>query len=491
VGNKIGIIGSGFSSLSAAAVLAKAGHEVHIFEKNETVGGRARQFKESGFTFDMGPSWYWMPEVFENFYRLFNKTSQDFYQLERLNPSYKVYFGKDDFISMPSNFEELENLFESIEPGSKKNLKKFLEDAKYKYEVGMQEFVWKPSVSIFEFFDFRILKSFFKLQMFSSISKQIDGLFKSEKIRNILKFPVLFLGATPEKTPALYSLMNYADIKLGTWYPQGGMFKIVEAFKTICDEQGVQFHLNEAVEKINFTGNMVNGFKTTKHTYNFDFVISGGDYHHVEQTLIPLENRIYSQTYWDTRTMAPSSLLFYIGLDTQIDELEHHNLFFDKDFAKHADEIYTNPSWPSDPLFYVSRPSKTDSTIAPEKYDNLFILMPLAPGLNDSDKLREEYFNLICDRIYYVINVDIRDNIIYKKSYCIDDFIQDYNSFKGNAYGLANTLLQTAFLKPKIKHTKLKNLYFTGQLTNPGPGVPPAIISGQVIAQEILSTINR
>ena len=477
-----GIIGSGFAGLAAACSLAKEGFKVKVFEKNEGLGGRARKFEEQGFMFDMGPSWYWMPEVFENFFNAFGKSASDYYELVRLDPSYNVVFGKDDVVSMPANYNELEELFETIEPGSSKSLRKFLAEAEYKYKVGMEEFVWKPGLSAMEFADIRVAKSLFKLQMFTSIASQIEKLFKNEKLREILKFPVLFLGATPENTPALYSLMNHADLVGGTWYPMGGMHKIIEGFVSLARELGVEFHENEPVKSIEVKGKKATGFTTSKGSYEFDYIVAGADYHHVEQHLLPKEFRTYSEKYWDKRTMAPSSLLFYLGLNKKIDGLVHHNLFFDRDFDLHAKEIYTEPAWPTDPLFYISCPSKTDLSVAPEGYENIFMLMPLAPGIEDSEELREKYFNVICDRMQHILGVDIREHIVYKRSFCLSDFVSDYNAFKGNAYGLANTLKQTAILKPRVHNKKISNLYYTGQLTSPGPGMPPSIISGQMVA---------
>ena len=398
-----------------------------------------------------------------------------------------MIFGKDDVVSMPADFNDLKALFESIETGSSLNLEKFLSEAEYKYTVGMREFVWKPGLSFFEFADMRVLKSLFKLQMIKSLADHVESMFQNEKLRQILKFPVLFLGATPEKTPALYSLMNYADLVLGTWYPMGGMHKIVDGFSQLAEELGVKFHLNEPIRKINVKNGKATGFTSDLASYNLDFIVAGADYQHVEQNLIPEKYRSYSAHYWEKRTMAPSSLLFYIGLNKKIEGLEHHNLFFDKDFNDHASEIYTKPSWPSNPLFYVSCPSKTDPSVAPVGCENLFLLMPLAPGLTDSVDMRDKYFNIMCDRNKEIFKTDIRDSIIFKRAYCLNDFENDYNAFKGNAYGLANTLNQTAFLKPKVQSKHIKNLYFTGQLTSPGPGMPPSIISGQVVADLIMS----
>ncbi len=484
----IGVIGSGFSSLAAACCLAQKGYQVRVFEKNDTLGGRARKFEHEGFMFDMGPSWYWMPELFEQFFNRFDRSVSDYYQLVRLDPSYQVVFGKNNIIPIPAGYDDLQKLFDQIEPGSSKKLERFLDEAAYKYKVGMEEFVWKPGLSLMEFADVRVLKSIFRLQMFSSIASQIEKLFANDKLRQILKFPVLFLGATPENTPALYSLMNYADLRLGTWYPMGGMHRIIEAFVSLAKELGVKIHTGEPVMKVDVSHGKATGFATNSASYQFDYTVAGADYHHVEQTLLPAETRKYSSTYWEKRTMAPSSLLFYLGLNKKVDGLLHHNLFFDRDFDLHAKEIYTDPAWPTDPLFYVSCPSKTDPSVAPEGHENIFLLMPLAPGIQDGEQLRQKYFNVMCDRIKHILGIDIRPHIVYMRSFCLDDFESDYNAFKGNAYGLANTLRQTAILKPRIHHKEISNLYYTGQLTSPGPGMPPSIISGQMVADLIIKS---
>lgn len=489
MGKKVVVIGSGFSGLASAACLAKAGMDVTVLEKNDSLGGRARKFEADGFTFDMGPSWYWMPEVFDNFYELFGYKTSDFYELKRLSPSYRVYFEDHTNIDIPANFDELKALFDSYEKGAGEKLDTFLNEAEYKYRVGMDEFVWKPSHGISEFIDLRIAKSAFKLQMFSSISKQIRKLFKHPHLVKILEFPVLFLGATPQNTPALYSLMNYADLKLGTWYPMGGMHNIVEAMVSIAEEQGVKFETSQEVLSLDIVKSGAKSVKTASAEYRCDHVVASCDYHHFDRNVLSSEYSNYSEAYWDKRVMAPSSLLFYIGINKKLKGLKHHTLFFDEDFEKHAHEIYTEPQWPSKPLFYICSPSVTDVSVAPQGCENLFFLVPLAPDLKDSNELREKYFNIICDRLTAITGHDISEAIVYKRSYCMDDFKQDYHAYKGNAYGLANTLFQTAFLKPRLKSKKIKNIYYTGQLTTPGPGVPPSIISGQVVAQEILKTI--
>lgn len=479
------VIGAGFAGLSAAANLAKAGFDVTILEKNDQPGGRARQFSANGFVFDMGPSWYWMPDVFDQFFAPFGRKVSDYYSLQRIDPSYCIHFDDDSRLDLPASLSGIRNVFEQLEPGSGLSFDAFLDEARYKYEVGMGEFVHKPSLSIWEFADWRILVNLFRLQLLQSFSGHIRKKFSHPKLLQLLEFPVLFLGATPAKTPALYSLMNYADMALGTWYPMGGMYKIVEAMVSLAREWGVQIHTGEEVRRIVTEKGKVTGVETVAGTYQADIVVSAADYRHTDTDLLSGAHRNYGHDYWEKRDMAPSCIIYYIGVNRRIPALLHHNLFFDRDFERHAGTIYESKTWPDDPLFYVSCPSRTDPSVAPEGCENLFILIPVAPGLADNEEIRSHYFDLVMQRLEQKVGHNIRDAIVYQRSYAYRDFERDYHAFKGNAYGLANTLRQTAFRKPSLKSKYANNLYYCGQLTTPGPGVPPSIISGQVVADLI------
>lgn len=480
----IGVIGGGFAGLSASAYLQKAGYKVILFEKNSKIGGRNRQFDAEGFTFDMGPSWYWMPDVFEHFFNDFNHSASDFYKLDKLNPSFSIFYDKVK-MDIPANPDELPSLFESFEVGAGAQFKTFMERAEYKYEVGMNDFVQKPSKSILEFASLKVLKGAMKLTLLTKFDKYVRQYFKHPYLIQLMEFPVLFLGSAPQNTPALYSLMNYAGLMLGTWYPQGGMHKVVLGMEKLIEEAGVEVRKSTEIEKILIKNDKVVGVELADdEKVKLDGLVAAGDYAHME-TLLPRAYRNYDKDYWDKRVFAPSSLIFYLGVNKKIEGLEHHNLFFDESLDDHAHEIYNEPKWPTKPLFYACVPSKTDIAVAPEGKENIFILMPLAAGLKDTNELREKYFDLIMDRLERRMATDIRTSIIYKRSYCIQDFETDYHSYKGNAYGLANTLNQTAFLKPKLNNKKLKNMVYSGQLTVPGPGMPPAIISGKLAAQEI------
>lgn len=491
---KVAVIGAGFAGLSAAAYLSAAGHQVQVFEKNSTAGGRARQFStDDGYTFDMGPSWYWMPDVFERFFGDFGRSVSDFYSLQRLDPSFEVVFPDRHTLSVPQSYPELLALFESLEKGSAKRLTVFMEEAKFKYDLGMKNLVYKPGLSVTEFADADLIQGLIRLQVFTSFSRHIRKFFSHPYLLALMDFPVLFLGAMPQDTPALYSLMNYAGLKLGTWYPQGGFGKVIEAIATVVRQHGGTIHLNAPVEEIMIENNHAVAVRVNGVKIPFDGIIAAADYHHVEKTLLPPAYRNYSESYWKGRTFAPSCLIYYVGVNKKIKNIKHHTLFFEADLLQHSREIYKNRQWPTDPLFYVCCPSQTDSAVAPAGHENLFLLMPLAPGLEDSETHREKYFAIMMERLQKQTGEEIVSHIDYKRSYCVRDFVGDYHSYKGNAYGLANTLGQTALLKPKIRNKKVRNLFYAGQLTVPGPGVPPALISGKIASEQLmkyLTTIN-
>lgn len=485
-GDDILIIGAGYAGLSAAITLASHGRKVTVVEKHSTTGGRSRAFTENGFTFDMGPSWYWMPEVAEGFFNRNGRNIEDYMSLVRLDPSYQVIFENNEAVELPASFAGICSLFESIEKGAGAQLEKFMQEAEYKYRTAMKTYIHKPGLHFNELCSMEVLQSVLKMDMLQSFSNHIKRYFKHEKLLKIIEFPILFLGATADKIPAMYSMMNYADMKLGTWYPMGGMVRLAKAMTTLAIEKGVTFLLDTEVERLEVVGNKVSGAYTSKGFLPADIVISGADYHHTDRELLPAEKSNYSEKYWEKRVMAPSCLIYYIGVNRVLPGLQHHNLFFNHDLRQHADAIYTNPSWPGQPLFYLCCPSKTDVGVAPPGMENLFYLIPTAPGLADTPAIRERYLELVLKETASYCGQDFSGDIISSRSYAYSNFLSDYHAYKGNAYGLANTLGQTAFLKPSIRHKKLHNLFFTGQLTVPGPGVPPAILSGEMVAQHIL-----
>ncbi len=483
---KIHIIGAGFAGLSAACYLAKAGNSVTIFEKNTQSGGRARQLKRDGFTFDIGPTFYWMPDVFERFFNDFGKSAADYYDLIKLNPAYEVFFGKNDSIKIADTINSITATFENIEKGSGQKLTKFMAQAKENYEIAIKDLVYKPGRSLLEIMTPQTAT---RLHLFiDTIENQVNRAFNDKRLKEILKFPVLFLGAKPSNTPAFYNFMNYADFHLGTWHPRGGMYKVVEAMVALSKSLGVEIINDCDVTEIVIKNKKAVGLKTNQGNFDCDILLSGADYAHTE-TLLPEVNRQYSANYWSKKTFAPSALLFYVGFNKKLQHLSHHSLFFDTDFVAHSRSIYDDLEWPDNPLFYASFPSMTDDNAAPEGKEAGIFLIPIAPGITDTNELREKYFEIIMKRVEHLTNQPIIDAVDFKQSYCINDFVADYNSYKGNAYGLANTLFQTHILRPKLQSKKVRNLFFTGQLTVPGPGVPPSLISGKIVS-DLIQKLN-
>ena len=479
------VIGSGLAGMSCATYLAKKNYRVRVLEKNSTYGGRLQSFSQDGFTFDAGPSWYWMPDLFDSYFNDFGKKTADFYKLTRLDPGYRIYFNENEYLDVSENLDKLKKKFDKIESGSGESLQNYLDDAGEKYKVAVEKFIYKPSLSALEFMELDLLKRLGRLNLFKPISKHIREYFKDPRLIKLLEFPSLLLGAKPSNTPALYSIMNYADLSLGTWYPNGGIRAIATGLYQNALDHNVEFLFNHPVSKIETKENIVDHILVHDKKINCDIAVGGADYHHVENYLLNKKNRNYNDNYWDKRTMSPSSLLFYLGINKELD-IPHHALFFDTDFDKHAEEIYDKPQWPKNPLFYVSCTSKTDNSVAPKGSEAVFILVPVAPGLNDNENSREIIFQQIVKRLENALGTNIKDSIVFKRSYAHKEFISEFNSYKGNAYGLANTLFQTAIFKPRIKNKKLNNMYYCGQLTVPGPGMPPSLVSGKIVAKQII-----
>ena len=477
------VIGAGFSGLAASAFLAKAGHKVTVLEKHDGPGGRARVFRDKGYLFDMGPSWYWMPDLFERFFANFGYEVSDLYELKRLDPGYRVVWHEGDYWDIPAGVEKLEKFFEAQEIGAGGALQKFLEETGYIYRSAYEDYLFRPSLSFFEFVDPRLVREIFRLRMHRSMASYGRSFFSHPRLARLVEWPVLFLGASAKDTSAMYSLMSYADLALGTWYPMGGMGEIIKGMVKVAEELGVNFQFNQEVEQIHIEGGRASGVRTEGGLVRADAVLASADYHHVESKMLPKKYRQYDDSYWEKRVMSPSSLLFYLGLDEELSELPHHTLFFDRDLDRHMDAVYKDPEWPKEPLFYACSTSATDPTVAPEGKSTLFLLIPLAPGLEDSEEERETIYRKVMKRLEAHVGRPLQDKVEVKHSYGVRDFKGDYGAYKGNAYGMANTLLQTGPLKPKLKSEKLPGLYFAGQLTVPGPGMPPSLVSGELSAR--------
>ncbi len=489
--NRLIVIGAGFGGLSAAALLARDGFKVTLLEKNEQTGGRARVWKKDGFVFDMGPSWYLMPEVFENYFNLFGKKPDDYYRLKRLDPNYRAFFGADKVVDVPAQRGEIDKLFDRLTPDGSKKLKEYLDVAQYQYNIAMQEFMYREYKTIFDFFNLKVITKGTRLKIFESFDKFARRYFEDADIRKILEYTVVFLGGSPNNTPGLYSIMSHVDFDLGVWYPCGGIGQLARAFTKLAEEQGVDILLNQDVKKIRVAQGNATHVVTDKGQFEADIVLVNADYQFAETTLLESDQRTYDQRYWDKKKMGPSAFLIYLGLNKKIAGLLHHNLYLDPSWDEHFRSIFDEPEWPESPSYYVSCPSKTDRTVAPEGCENLFVLVPVAPGLHDNESIREKYFKKTLTHLEKLIGEPICDHIVVQRTYAHNDFKSDYNAFKGTALGMSHTLMQTAIFRPAHQSKKVANLFYTGSYNHPGIGVPMVMISSQIVRNEIRKAYGR
>lgn len=484
-GEDIVVIGSGFGGLSTACYLANAGANVTVVEKNEQLGGRASQLDVDGFTFDMGPSWYLMPDVFERFFGHFGKRPEDYYSLSRLDPHYRIFFKDGDLVDMVPDLETNKEIFEGYEPGAGDALTRYLEKSKRNYEIGMEHFVFTDRPRLRDYIDLDVFRYSWGLSLIGSMQGHVEDYFQHPKLQQIMQYTLVFLGGAPTNTPALYNLMSHVDFNMGVYYPDGGIRSLVEGMIELGEELGVEYVTDQPVTEI--AGRKGAFAVRTEHgeEYLADYVVSNADYAHTEQTMLPPEKRQYSEDYWESRTYAPSAYLLYLGVEGDVDPLEHHTLVLPTNWDDHFETIFDDPAWPDDPAYYLCVPSKTDDNVAPEGHSNLFALVPIAANLEDTPELRSEFRELVLDDIADNTGVTLRDRIVYEKSFCVDDFTERYNSMHGTALGMAHTLRQTALFRPSRKSSKVDGLYFTGSYTTPGIGVPMCLISGQLTAEAI------
>jgi phytoene desaturase len=486
---KAAIIGGGIGGLATACLLAKKGYKVQLFEKNEKIGGVCNRFEADGFSFDMGPSWYLMPDVWKNFFDLVGEPVEEHLDLIKLSPSYRIFFkDRDCIIDMYSDLERDLPTIESLEPGAGEKLKEYLELSKYQYEIALGGFMYKNNDTVFDFLNKQTAIEGRKLEVFTKMNTYVEKFFKSDEVQKIMEYQLVFLGSSPYNTPALYNIMSHIDFSMGVYYPRGGIYEIARALQRIAEKNGAEFFTNAPVERILTGVRRARGVRLKSgEEYPADMVIANANIQHVESKMLSPSHRGYSDRYWETRTLAPSAFILYLGIKGKCPSLNHHNLLFSEDWRKNFAEIFDVPQWPTDPSIYVCAPSVTDDTVAPQGHENLFVLVPMAPGLQATEEQLEKYTQKVLKILEEHMGVeDIENRVVYKKLFWGKDFIERYNNYRGSALGLAHTISQTAILRPNNVSKKLKNLYFVGANTNPGIGMPICLISAELAYKRII-----
>lgn len=488
---RIVVIGAGFGGLAAAALLARDGFDVTVLERNGQPGGRAMLHREGGFSFDMGPSWYLLPDVFERFFARFGSVPTEHYGLTRLDPAYRVFFGDGAPTDVSADLEGNLALFESIESGAAEALRGYLARAEYQYRVAMERFVYRDYRGVRDILDRELLLHGTRLRLFGRMDRLVARAFRDDRLRKLLTYNLVFLGCSPSRAPALYALMAHADFNLGVWYPEGGMNGVARGLYRLAQRQGAKFVFDSPVTAIRLSGRRATAVDSPSGSYPADVVLANADYHHVEQALLPAGARSYSARYWARRVVAPSACIVYLGLDRRVPALAHHNLLLQHGWDEHFRSIFDRPGWPARPALYVCRPSLTDPAVAPEGSENLFLMMPAAAGLRDDDDARERCRRLMMRALETTIGEGIEDSIRVCRLFTQRDFTATFNAFRGTALGLAHTLRQTAFLRPSLQSRRVGNLFFAGQYTTPGIGVPMTLIAATIARDRILAAAGR
>jgi phytoene desaturase len=486
----VAVIGGGFGGLSTACYLADAGLDVTIVEKNGQLGGRASRLQRDGFKFDMGPSWYLMPDVFERFFGHFDRSVEEYYGLEHLDPHYRIFFKDGDQVDISGDLEETKELFETYESGAGEAFDAYLDQAEETYEIGMEHFVYTDRPNFRDYVDWDVVKNARGMKFLGSMQSHVEDYFEHPKLQQIMQYTLVFLGGSPTNTPALYNLMSHVDFNLGVYYPDGGLGGVVDGIVELGSELGVDYRTNTPVSAIRGERGDFQ-ITTAEDRIETDLVVSDADYAHTEQELLRPEDRQYDESYWEGRTYAPSAFLMYLGVEGELEELEHHTLVLPTDWENHFEQIFDDPDWPEDPAYYVCVPSKTDDTVAPEGHGNLFALVPIAPGLTDDTETKEWYRDLVLEDLAEHTGTDLRDRIVVEELFSVSDFGERYNAREGTALGLAHTLRQTGPLRPGHRSSALDGLYFTGSYTTPGIGVPMCLISGQHASDAVLEDLPQ
>lgn len=513
------IIGGGIAGLATAALLAKEGHNVTIFERGDRVGGRAGTVEREGFRFDTGPSWYLMPRVFEHFFELMGTRVEDHLDLQHLSPGYRLFPEPEKNgtliqpITVPAGREAVKAVFETLEPGSAEKLDQYLDSSQRTSLMAENYFLYNPFTSMRSLLKREVLGSLGTLSLLLTrpLRSFIARKFRHPLLRQILGYPAVFLGTDPRKAPAMYHLMSGLDLDDGVLYPMGGFWRLVQQLESIAREAGVNILTSTDVteivcqspeqsgsshsRKFKASGIRWRDVEGTEHYNSADVVVSAADLHHTETVLLPREAQSYPELWWQTKVSGPGAVLVLLGVRGELPELPHHSLFFTRDWDQNFDSIFgSKPGVPDPASIYVCKPSATDPDVAPSGTENLFVLVPIhadpATGAGGSDGTGDRRVEQVADTVIDQISAwadipDLRERIIVRETIGPRDFETDYHSWRGGMLGPAHILKQSAMFRPQNESKKVDGLYYAGATTAPGVGVPMCLISAELVLKRI------
>ena len=491
------IIGGGIAGLATAGLLAKAGMSVTVLEARERVGGRAYTWEKDGFKFDMGPSWYLMPDAFDQFFKLMGTTSNAELELKRLDPMYQtINEGEAEPLVVKADLASNKALFDSVEPGAGERLQAYVDSAEDAYKLSIEHFLYTNFQNTKSFTHPDVLKRAgrFIKHLLTPLDTFAGKHVQDARLRKILNFPAVFLGASPYKTPSMYHLMTHVDMNVGVFYPMGGFYSIIEAVERVAKRAGVVVHTNSRVTKIVTENGAVKGVNVGEIFFEADVVVGNADLHHLETQLLNPEEQTLPQKWWDKREPGPSAMLLFLGVKGEIPELDHHTLLYSDDWAKNFEEVFHKADGkrkiPNPASLYVCAPSKSDPTVAPKGYENLFVLVPIAadPSIGGSgDEAFEKAADRIIDQIADWAKIpNFRERIVVRGSMGPRDFVTELNAWQGTALGMAHTLKQSAFFRPANYSKKVKGLYYAGHHSVPGIGLPMCLIGAELVYKRLV-----
>ena len=497
------VIGGGISGLASAALLARDGFSVTVLEQRKQLGGRAGSWEQDGFRFDTGPSWYLMPEVFDHFFQLLGTSADAELDLEKLDPGYRVYSeGHDEPIDLRADREANIALFESIEPGAGKRIRKYLASAEDTYAMAIRRFLYTTFQNLRGLAAPDVLRRLPKLArlLIEPLSTFAESAVKDRRLWQVLGYPAVFLGTSPYAAPSMYHLMSHLDLADGVLYPKGGITEVIAAVERVARREGAKIIAGAKVERIvvedgHVTGVVHRDRRGVQHTAPADLVVSAADLRHTELQLLDKEHRTYPAAHWEKRDPGPSAVLVYLGIDGPVPGLLHHTLVFTEDWKANFGAIFGADRHVPDPAsIYVCAPSETDTSVAPPGSSNLFLLVPLPADLSIGrggvDGAGDYEVERIADRAIDVVASrsgvpDLRERIRVRRTIGPRDFADDYNAWNGSMLGPAHTLKQSAFFREKNASRKVEGLYYAGASTIPGIGLPMCLISAEVLLKRI------
>jgi phytoene desaturase len=482
------VIGAGVGGLALANILAKTGWKVSVYDRLPQAGGRMGELRAKGFMFDTGPSWYLMPEVFQHYFELLGEDVSAHLDLIKLSPAYKVFYDYHKPITVTGSLKKDERTFDAIEAGAGQKLRDYVRTAERNYRAAMEHFLYNPFTRAGSLANRRVVAQLPALsqQLIRPLHSHVARYVRAQPLQQILEYPMVFLGASPWNAPALYHLMSFLDFKQGVYYPRGGMYRVVEALQRVGEKLGVAYHFNATATKIEVAGGRATAVQFGKKQVAADLVVSGADLHFTETALLPESARTYPQKYWKKRVAGPSALLLYLGIKGELPQLQHHNLFFVKDWKQNFADIFERKAWPENASIYVCKPSATDKSVAPKGHENVFVLVPLPADINHPEQL-EAAADRYLTQLEKMANIpDLRERIVYKSMRGPADFAEMYNSWNGTALGMAHLLKQSAFWRPGARSKKVQNLLYVGGGVQPGIGVPMCLISAEVAYKQLV-----